>query len=43
MKWKLFLSLVLVGLAAILSVVIFVRMDTPRQVSMYMARGGMID
>lgn len=42
MKWKLFLSLVLVGLVAILSVVIFVRMDTPRQVSMYMARGGMI-
>lgn len=42
MRARLILSFTLVTLAAILAVVLFVRLDTQRQVESYMFRGGMV-
>jgi signal transduction histidine kinase len=42
MRLRLTLTYLLVGLAAITSVLIFMRLDTQRQVRQYMVRGGMV-
>ena len=41
-RLRLTLTYLLVGLAAIVSVLIFMRLDNQRQVRQYMVRGGMV-